>query len=63
MICELLLERCKRNSFLHRIVTGDGKWFYYQNPKRQKTWVLPGEPGLSTPKRNIHAQKVMLCSW
>ena len=48
---------------LHRTVTGDEKWVYYENPKRQKAWVLPWEPGPSTPKRNIHAQKVMLGIW
>ena len=62
-ICELLLERCERKSVLHGIVTDDGKWVYYENPKRQKAWVLPGEPNLSTPKRNIHVQKLMLCIW
>ena len=35
-ICELLLERCERKSFLHGVVTGDEKWVYYENPKRQK---------------------------
>ena len=30
--------------------------------KCKKAWVLPGEPGPSSPKRNIHAQKVMLCT-
>ena len=44
-ICELLLKRCERKSFFHRIVTGDEKWFYYENPKREKAWVLSGEPG------------------
>ena len=24
---------------------------------------MPGEPGPSTPKRNIHASKIMLCIW
>ena len=47
-ICKLLLERCERKSFVHRIMTGDEKWVYCKNPKRQKAWVLPGEPG---PKR------------
>ena len=63
MICELLLERYERKSFLHRIVTGDEKWVCYENPKRQKAWVLPGKPDPSTPKGNIHAQKMMLCIW
>ena len=62
-ICELLLERQKRKGFLHRIVTGDEKWIYYENPKRKKAWVKPGEPGPSQPKRNIHCAKVMLCIW
>ena len=60
-----MIERCERKLFLHRIVSGDGKWVYYENPKRitlavPNAWVLPGEPGPSSPKRNIHAQKVML---
>jgi len=30
---QILLARQKRKSFLHRIVTGDEKWIYFQNPK------------------------------
>ena len=48
---------------MHEIVIGDEKWVYYENPKRQKAWVLPGKPGPSTPKCDIHAQKVMMCFW
>jgi len=62
-MCELLLERHKRKGFLHRIITGDEKWFYHDNPKRKKAWVKPGEPGPSQPKRDIHGDKVMLCIW
>ncbi|KAG5318821.1 MOS1T transposase, partial [Pseudoatta argentina] len=36
--CEILFERYKRKSFLHRIV-GDEKWIYFENPKRNKSWV------------------------
>ena len=53
----------QKESVLHRIVAGDEKWVFYENPKRQKAWVLPGEPSPSTPKRNTYAQKVMLCIW
>lgn len=62
-ICEILVDRQKRKGFLHRIVTGDEKWIYYENPKRRKSWVIPGEPAPSQPKRNIHCAKVMLCIW
>ena len=64
VICEMLRQWQQRKGFLHRIVTGDEKWIYYDNPKHLKAWVMPGEPGPSTPKRNIHASKIMLCtSW
>ena len=35
--CEILLERYRRKSFLHRIVTGDEKWIFFENPKRKKS--------------------------
>ena len=40
--CEQLLQRQKRKGFFHRIVTGDEKWIHYSNPKRRKSWELPG---------------------
>ncbi|CAK9812396.1 Mariner Mos1 transposase [Anthophora quadrimaculata] len=61
--CEQLLQRQKRKGFLHRIVTGDEKWIYYDNPKRKKSWVKPGQAVASTPKRNIHGSKLLLCIW
>ncbi|EFN88466.1 hypothetical protein EAI_17570, partial [Harpegnathos saltator] len=35
--CEMLLARYKRKSFLHRIMTGDEKWIYFENPKRKRS--------------------------
>lgn len=61
--CEQLLERQKRKDFLHRIVTDDKKWIHFDNPKRKKSWGLPGHASTSTAKRNIHGSKLMLCIW
>ena len=54
--CEQQLER--RKGFLHRIVTGDEKWVHYDNPKRRKSWGVPGHASTSTAKSNIHGSKV-----
>jgi len=53
--------RYKRKLFLHRIVTGDEKWIYFENPKRKRSWVTPGEPSTSTARPNRYGRKTMLC--
>jgi len=34
--CEQLIQRQQRKGFLHRIITGDEKWVFYDNPKKKK---------------------------
>ena len=59
----MLLARYKRKSFLHRIVTGDEKWIYFESPKRKRSWVAPGIPPTSTARPNRYGRKTMLCVW
>ena len=59
----MLLVRYKRKSFLHRIVTGDEKWIYFENPKRKRSWITPGEPSTSTARLNRYERKTILCVW
>lgn len=58
-----LLSRYEKKSFLHRIVTGDEKWIYFENPKRKKSYVNPGQPAQSIPRPNRYGKKTMLCIW
>jgi len=59
--CEILLERYRRKSFLHRNVTGDEKWIFFENPKRKKSWIDPGAPSTSTARSNRFGRETMLC--
>ncbi|GFV12463.1 mariner Mos1 transposase [Trichonephila clavipes] len=61
IVCEMLLVRYKRNSYLPRIVTGDEKWIYFENPKRNRSYVDPGQPSKSTARPNRFGRKTMLC--
>jgi len=48
--CEQLIQRQQRKDFLHRIVTRDEKWIFYDNPKKKKYYAKPGQslPSTST---------------
>nr|KAF6341505.1 hypothetical protein mMyoMyo1_011921 [Myotis myotis] len=61
VISKMLLH--KRKSLLHRIVTGDEKWIYSENPKRTKLWLDPGQASTSTARPNHLEKKTMLCIW
>jgi len=41
--CEQLIQRQQRKDFLHRIVTGDEKWIFYDNPKKKKYYAKLGQ--------------------
>ncbi|GFX21537.1 mariner Mos1 transposase [Trichonephila clavipes] len=60
-VCEMLLARYKRMSYLHRIVTGDEKFIYFENPKRNRSYVDPRQPSKSTTRPNRFGRKTMLC--
>jgi len=65
--CEQLIQKQQRKGFLHRIVTGDEKWIFYDNPKKKKYYTKSDQSLLSTststPRSNIHGSKIMLCIW
>ncbi|GFV53329.1 mariner Mos1 transposase [Trichonephila clavipes] len=61
LVCDMLLARYKRKSYLHRIVTGDENWIYFENPKRNRSYVDPGKASKSTARPNRFGRKIMLC--
>ncbi|GFW27921.1 mariner Mos1 transposase [Trichonephila clavipes] len=61
IVCEMLLARYKHNLYIHRIVTGDEKWIYFENLKRNRSYVDHGQPSKSTARPNRFGRKIMLC--
>ncbi|GFV40977.1 mariner Mos1 transposase [Trichonephila clavipes] len=57
----MLFALYKRKSYLHRIMTGDEKWNYFENSKRNRSYVDPGQPCKSTARLNRFGHKRMLC--
>lgn len=63
VVSDMLLQRHQRKSFFHRLLTGDEKWIYFENPKRTKAWVNPGQPSKQTARPDRFGKKTMLCVW
>nr|KAF6273852.1 hypothetical protein mMyoMyo1_010834 [Myotis myotis] len=63
VISKMLLRWHERKAFLHRIVTSDEKWIYFENPKCTKSWFDPGQPSASTARPNHFGKKTKLCVW
>ena len=61
--CLMLLAKQQKKDFLWKIVTGDEKYIFYENPKRKMSWVDPGKPSTSVPQKELHMKKVLLCIW
>ena len=61
--CVSLSSRHKKKSFLWKIVTGDEKWIYYDNPVNKKQWLSPDQDPLPTPRPDNHRKKIMICVW
>lgn len=62
-ICMSLLTYKRTTKWLEDLVTGDEKWVLYVNYTRKRQWLSPSEPGVSTPKGELHPKKVLLCCW
>ena len=45
---EVLLKK-KSQNFMWRLVTGDEKWIFFDNPKKDKSWVFPKETPSKKP--------------
>ncbi|GAV09580.1 hypothetical protein RvY_19088 [Ramazzottius varieornatus] len=62
-VCLSLLNRSRNEPFLHRIVTCDEKWILYNNRKRKKVILSPGEVPKTIPKPELHQRKIMVTVW
>jgi len=62
-ICNSLLIRHKKCSFLEQIVTSDEKWVIHDNPERCFQWLSEGQTPVPTAKAGLHPKKSLLCVW
>ncbi|XP_076030702.1 histone-lysine N-methyltransferase SETMAR-like [Oratosquilla oratoria] len=59
-ICLSLYSRERSTPFLDRLVTGDEKFISYQIVQRRKQWLGHGKKAQPQPKKELHANKVLL---
>jgi len=52
-----LLSKFRKKDFLYKIITSDEKWIPYDNPKRRKSWVDPGQPSTIDTKTQYPRQE------
>lgn len=57
----LLLQLHNTEAFFDRLITGDEKWVFYDNPKRKRQWLSPNKPPRRRAKSALHPKKVLLC--
>lgn len=58
-----LANKQRKKGFLHKIITCDEKWVYFENPTHKKSIVLKEEPPLLAPKAPFHGKKCLLRIW
>lgn len=62
--CISLLARYHRKKFLWKIITGDLKWIYYENPiNSKKECANFDETSISFPKHDVQRKKALLSVW
>ncbi|GFU23748.1 histone-lysine N-methyltransferase SETMAR [Trichonephila clavipes] len=62
-ICEFLAKRKEINQFLKQMVSGDEKWFTYDNIVRKRSWSKRPEAAQTVAKPGLTAWNFLLCIW
>ena len=48
---------------MQKFETSNEKLIHYENPKRRKHWVDPGQSTTSTQQRNVFGKKILIHIW
>ena len=60
-ICDMLLKRNEIEAFLKRMITGDEKWFTYDNSTRKRSWIKKGEKAQAIAKPGLTRKVLCVC--